>query len=188
MGPHYSQSSRNNATPSSGTSPLASYKEVPPRPGLGRSAILCRLWDWRLETTPASAFGIWYILADILRCPHNEVKNSQRWTLIARQLFTTHRVWYEFNIFLTSDYKKRWWDLYITPSTEYWNCKLKLQVEIESWNWKFVLVVQLACCSISRMLRVQFSRTSNHIKCWEFKLKPETETGMEPEYGIKYQW
>ena len=27
---HYSQSSRENATPSSGTSPLASYKEVPP--------------------------------------------------------------------------------------------------------------------------------------------------------------
>ena len=32
--PHYSQSSRENATPYSGTSPLASYKEVPsPRPG-----------------------------------------------------------------------------------------------------------------------------------------------------------
>ena len=33
MQPHYSQSSRENATPSSGTSPVASYKEVPP-PGL----------------------------------------------------------------------------------------------------------------------------------------------------------
>ena len=31
MRPHYSQSSRDNGTPSSGTSPLASYKEVPPR-------------------------------------------------------------------------------------------------------------------------------------------------------------
>ena len=30
MRPHYSQSSRKNATPSSGTFPLASYKEVPP--------------------------------------------------------------------------------------------------------------------------------------------------------------
>ena len=30
MQPHYSQSSRENATPSSGTSPVASYKEVPP--------------------------------------------------------------------------------------------------------------------------------------------------------------
>ena len=32
MQPHSSQSSRENATPSSGTSPLASYKEVPPPP------------------------------------------------------------------------------------------------------------------------------------------------------------
>ena len=32
MQPHYSQSSRENATPSSGTSPLALYTEVPPRP------------------------------------------------------------------------------------------------------------------------------------------------------------
>ena len=32
MQPHYSQSSRENATPSSGTSQLASYKEVPPPP------------------------------------------------------------------------------------------------------------------------------------------------------------
>ena len=30
--PHYSQSSRANATPSSGTSSLASYKEIPPDP------------------------------------------------------------------------------------------------------------------------------------------------------------
>ena len=34
MRPPYSQSSRENATPSSGTSPLASYKEVTP-PGVG---------------------------------------------------------------------------------------------------------------------------------------------------------
>ena len=33
MQPHYSQSSRENATPSSGTSPLAYYKEVHP-PGV----------------------------------------------------------------------------------------------------------------------------------------------------------
>ena len=30
---HYSQSSHENATPSSGTSPVASYKEVPPPRG-----------------------------------------------------------------------------------------------------------------------------------------------------------
>ena len=33
MRPHYSQPSRENATPSSGTSPLASYKEAHPPPG-----------------------------------------------------------------------------------------------------------------------------------------------------------
>ena len=32
MQPHYSQSSRENVTPSSGTSPLASYKKYPPPP------------------------------------------------------------------------------------------------------------------------------------------------------------
>ena len=32
MRPHYSHSSRENATPSSGTSPLASYKGAPPPP------------------------------------------------------------------------------------------------------------------------------------------------------------
>ena len=32
MRPYYSQSSRENATQSGGTSPLASYKEVPPPP------------------------------------------------------------------------------------------------------------------------------------------------------------
>ena len=32
MRPHFRQSSRENATPSSGTSPLASYKDVPPPP------------------------------------------------------------------------------------------------------------------------------------------------------------
>ena len=35
MRPHDSQSSRDNAAPSSGTSPLASYKEVPPSPPPG---------------------------------------------------------------------------------------------------------------------------------------------------------
>ena len=33
MRPGYSQSSRKNATPPGGTSPLASYKEVPAPPG-----------------------------------------------------------------------------------------------------------------------------------------------------------
>ena len=39
MRPHYSQSRRENATPSSGPPPLASYKKVPPQ------AIMTRSWD-----------------------------------------------------------------------------------------------------------------------------------------------
>ena len=40
MRPHNSQSSRENATPSSGPSLLASYKEVPPPPGLYAAFII----------------------------------------------------------------------------------------------------------------------------------------------------
>ena len=43
--PHYSQSSRENATPSSGTSPLASYKEVhPPGHFHGREICWSKVW------------------------------------------------------------------------------------------------------------------------------------------------
>ena len=46
--PHYSQSSRENATPSSGTSPLASCKEVLPPPGAfcAEKTEICRLGSW----------------------------------------------------------------------------------------------------------------------------------------------
>ena len=40
MRPHYSPSSRENATPSSGTSPLASHKEVPAPPPLARGNMI----------------------------------------------------------------------------------------------------------------------------------------------------
>ena len=45
MRPHYGQSSRENGTPSSGTSPLASYKEAPPPPP-GCCAFGCHLRAW----------------------------------------------------------------------------------------------------------------------------------------------
>ena len=141
MGPHYSQSSRDNATPSSRTSPLASYKEVPPPPPpvLARSAILCK--DYGLETGNNPCVSVWHMIHFgghfTLSSQRGQEFATMNFNRTAIQLFTTHRVWYEFNIFLTSDYKKRWWDLYITPSTEYWNCKLKLKVEIESLFWLF---------------------------------------------------
>ena len=46
MRTHYSQSSHKNATPSSGTSPLASYEEIPSPPGCAYSSDLTsdKLW------------------------------------------------------------------------------------------------------------------------------------------------
>ena len=49
MRPHYSQSSRENATPSSGTSPLASYKEEP-HPGLPFSKTKEQSWQTKRES------------------------------------------------------------------------------------------------------------------------------------------
>ena len=64
--------------------------------------------DRRLETTPVVGLSrqpmTWYILADILRCTHNEVKIRNGELFMARHLFKTNRVSYKFNIFLTSDY------------------------------------------------------------------------------------
>ena len=44
MRPHYSQSSRENATPSSDTSPLACYKEVPPPPPWDNETMLMQIF------------------------------------------------------------------------------------------------------------------------------------------------
>ena len=65
---HYSQSSRENATLSSGTSPLVSYKEVPPPPG---GILICsnkRCFDPLNTDTPL----IW-TLSMSPQCPLYEV-------------------------------------------------------------------------------------------------------------------
>ena len=57
MQPHYSQSSRENATPSSGTSPVASYKEIPPRvyfsSNIYSNSFFSYQWDSRGDLFPA---------------------------------------------------------------------------------------------------------------------------------------
>ena len=73
MQPHYSQSSRENATPSSGTSPSVFYKEVPP-PGQGivkgkrshfrlnwRASLKNALWHWFLKNAPTwdGSYLVW---------------------------------------------------------------------------------------------------------------------------------
>ena len=55
MRPHYSQSSRENATPSSGTSLLASYKEVQPPGNQRRSTAVIPGWARREERLCQSA-------------------------------------------------------------------------------------------------------------------------------------
>ena len=52
MRPHDSQSSHENATPSSGLSPLASYKEVPPT----KAMMTCKL-HWRPYQSQFRALG-----------------------------------------------------------------------------------------------------------------------------------
>ena len=46
MRPHNRQSSRENATPSSGTSPLAFYKKVPPPRPKNRGIALTQLYKY----------------------------------------------------------------------------------------------------------------------------------------------
>ena len=61
MRPHYSQSSRENATPSNGTSPLASHEEVPP--------------------PPPATFDFYYFWLDLwrkIKGPHNNKKNKTK--------------------------------------------------------------------------------------------------------------
>ena len=61
MRPHYSQSSRENVTPSSGSSPLVSYKEVPPIPRKGKflhksdRGAFRLVYEWKLQFVVASS-------------------------------------------------------------------------------------------------------------------------------------
>ena len=112
-----------------------------------------------------SAYDIWYILADILRWQRGQ--NVQRRTFMTRQLFTTNRVSYEFNIFLTSDFKKRWWDI---SNAEHWILKLQ--------SWFLVSLVERALNFHSFqeqviMLSVKSLSWIINFECWNVKLKIE---------------
>ena len=92
-------------------------------------------------------------------------QNAQRRTFMTRQLFTTNRVSYEFNIFLTSDYKKRWWDI---SNAEHWILKLQ--------SWFLVSLVERALNFHSFqeqviMLSVKSLSWIINFECWNVKLK-----------------
>ena len=63
MRPCYSQSSRKNATPSGGTSPLASYKEVPAPPAVVELSV------WKLIDTLTPGFS-WETAKLKMSCDH----------------------------------------------------------------------------------------------------------------------
>ena len=88
MQPHYSQSSRENATPSSGTSPVASYKEVP-LPGffpshamekaLGTRLIVCCLEVLPLRPFTFSVYCRMRSLILGLSFGQSEKKKEKKW-------------------------------------------------------------------------------------------------------------
>ena len=121
---------------------------------------------------PLWLVSLWQRTFDALRTrSYNEVKFSQRWSFFKKlHCNYFHRdirpncVWYEFNILLTSDYKKRRSDLYTTPSTEYWNCKVGFMCQF--------LKLKVGCSTyvLVHKWNAVRSRTSDHVKCWKFKL------------------
>ena len=85
--PHYSQSRRENATPSSGTSPLASYKEVYPRvchllfQNLPRTVMLC---IFNALVRNGNVYTLRKLLSP-LTCPEKVkcISKAQNYTIIA---------------------------------------------------------------------------------------------------------
>ena len=73
MRPHYSQSSGENATPSSDTSPVASYKEVPPLPRVDS------IENWCITVLLQERMIYWLLLIGIKLC---FVSNSKVWALL----------------------------------------------------------------------------------------------------------
>ena len=87
-----------------------------------------------LELPVTPAFDIWYILADILRCPHNEVKISQRWSLIRDGNYQLYWCW---NVKL----KVGCYNLMLAAKVECWGLKLIFGslswiINFECWNVK----------------------------------------------------
>ena len=85
-----------------------------------------------LELPVTPAFDIWYILADILRCPHNEVKISQRWSLIRDGNYQLYWCW-------KVKLKVGCYNLMLAAKVECWGLKLIFGslswiINFECWN------------------------------------------------------
>ena len=137
---------------------------------LGKSAILCkdyRTGDWKQSLWLACHVSLRHMIhfGGYFTLYSQRGQNAQRRTFMTRQLFTTNHVSYEFNIFLTSDYKKRWWDI---SNAEHWILKLQ--------SWFLVSLVERALNFHSFqeqviMLSVKSLSWIINFECWNVKLK-----------------
>ena len=143
-----------------------------------------------------SVFDIKYISAEILRCPHNEVKISQRWSLIHDGNYSLPFASDTSSIsFQHRTIKKRWSDLAITPSTEYWNCKgdfwfLKFNVGcttymlcilVECWALNFQeCVIMLNVESLSWIINLECRNGKLKVGCYNLILAAQVDFSSFP--------
>ena len=97
-----------------------------------------------LELPVTPAFDIWYILADILRCPHNEVKISQRWSLIRDGNYQLYWCW-------KVKLKVGCYNLMLAAKVECWGLKLifgslSWVINFECWNVKLKVECYITQC------------------------------------------
>ena len=119
--------------------------------------------DWNQSLSLACYVSLWHKIHFGEHFPLSAQRGQDFATMKLnpwRQLFTTHRVWYEFNIFLTSDYKKDDQTFY---SAEHWILKLQSWFFVSQVEYWFRLHKLHFVYIISRMLRAQFSRTSDRV-------------------------
>ena len=156
---------------------------------LGRSAILCKDYgtgDWKQPLWLACHVSLWHMIhfgGHFTLCPQRG-HNSQRRTFMTWQLFTTNGVSYEFNIFLTSDYKKRWWDIY---NAEHWILKLQswfLVSQVErALNFQGQAIM-ISVNSLSWIINFECWNVKLNVACWNLMLAAQVECwGLKLIFG-----
>ena len=108
-----------------------------------------------LELPVTPAFDIWYILADILRCPHNEVKISQRWSLIRDGNYQLYWCW-------KVKLKVGCYNLMLAAKVECWGLKLIFG----SLSW----IINFECWNVKLKVECYNSMSAAQVECWGLKL------------------
>ena len=108
-----------------------------------------------LELPVTPAFDIWYILADILRCPHNEVKISQRWSLIRDGNYQLYWCW-------KVKLKVGCYNLMLAAKVECWGLKLIFG----SLSW----IINFECWNVKLKVECYNLMLAGQVECWGLKL------------------